>query len=96
MHHAILCILVIALHQPEDAEVCWCAGKGQPVTLVQTGVEGSAELWQWGAAAMTEARKLHDAILHARLRHFHGYAAAGKTWKAEVARALMQGARLLP
>ena len=75
----LLSIMVIALQaqldQPENAEVCWCAGKGQPVTLVQTGVEGSAELWQWDAAAMTEARKIHDAILHARLRHFHGYAA---------------------
>ena len=49
-----------------------CAGRGKPLTLVLMDVEGSVELWQWNAAAMAEARKLHDAILHSRLRHFHG------------------------
>ena len=48
------------------------AGKGRPLTLVLTEVEGSTELWHWDSAAMAEARKVHDAILHSRLRQHHG------------------------
>ena len=51
------------------------AGKGQPLTLVLTDVEGGAELWEWDPAVMAEARKLHDAVLRSRLRRFHGCAA---------------------
>ena len=50
------------------------AGKGQPVTLVQTNIEDGAELSAWDPVVMTEARRVHNAIMRAQLRRFHGYA----------------------
>ena len=45
------------------------------MTLVRTGVEGAADLWEsLDAGVMAEARVMHDGILRSRLRHFHGCA----------------------
>lgn len=51
-------------------------GKGQPLTLVATDVEGSTDLWEWDKQAMMEAISLHDNILRADLSRFHGYEVA--------------------
>ena len=50
-----------------------CAGRGKPVTLVCTDVEGSTELWEWDKAAMDEAQALHDRIMRSQLSNFCGY-----------------------
>ena len=46
--------------------------------MVLTRVEGSEQLWAWDPAVMADAQRLHDAVLHARLRHWRGYAACAE------------------
>ena len=50
-----------------------CSGKGKPVTLVSTDVEGSTELWEWDTHSMVDAFSLHDRILRSQLARHYGY-----------------------
>ena len=52
------------------------AGKGEPLTLVATDVEGSTDLWEWDKDSMMEAISIHDLILRAHLAENHGYEVA--------------------
>lgn len=56
------------------------AGKGEPLTLVATDVEGSTDLWEWDKESMMEAISIHDNILRSHLAENHGYEVATEVY----------------
>ncbi|KAL3161919.1 hypothetical protein ABBQ38_009004 [Trebouxia sp. C0009 RCD-2024] len=47
--------------------------ENEEITLVQSDIEGSTEIWEWDSQVMQRALDTHDTVLRALLARYYGY-----------------------